>query len=447
MVLGRNDFVALVKSAVAGRGLAADIAMVSFPMAMFLPESDITPLRGALDRFVDGLTRWSSSVQPRVDKLPMVAIAADDPLALVDRFNRTFLQRGWGDGLPLLPPTADRVQWILQGSDAAASTQVGSLMPRGGIVTVEAAAVALAMAGGRPEYLPVLVGALEAVMDPSSVQETWQATSCSTVPALIVGGPVAQQIRLNSGFGLLGPDPRHPAGASIGRALRLLQQNVGGAIPGTGTIAAFGAMRFTNLVFAEDEAGLPPGWPTFNEEYLGYARGDNTVGLAVVSSASNILRRGRGEETLEREALDGLHRIASHMRACNINSFIAHADGTPGVLLITAPVAHQLAAAGWSKDSVRRFLWEHSRIPMREMEQAGALQWLRAEAPDAPLDDPWPITARPENIAIVVAGGAHPTHAYWLQAAIAPRVTKSRIRLPARWAELLAQANEDLQPG
>ena len=77
---------------------------------------------------------------------------------------------------------------------------------------------------------------------------------------VIVNGPIAAQIRLNAGFGLLGPDPQHPAGASIGRALRLLPQNVGGALPGTGTMAMFGGMRYTNAVFAEDEDGLPAGW-------------------------------------------------------------------------------------------------------------------------------------------------------------------------------------------
>ena len=125
---------------------------------------------------------------------------------------------------------------------------------------METIAVSLAMAGGRPEYLPVLIAATAGLLDPELEHDKVQATSGSTFPVVIVNGPVAQEIRLNSGFGLLGPDPQHPAGASIGRALRLIQQNVGGAFPGVGTMAIFGGMRYTNVVIAEDEDGLPHGW-------------------------------------------------------------------------------------------------------------------------------------------------------------------------------------------
>ena len=137
---------------------------------------------------------------------------------------------------------------------------IGKFPPRGGITTVETCAIALAMAGGRPEYLPVLIAAVEAFLDPESNAEQLQAASGSAFPVVIVNGPIAKQIRLNSGFGCLGPDPQRPAGASIGRALRLMQQNVGGALPGIGTMANYGGMRYTNVVFAEDEESLPQGW-------------------------------------------------------------------------------------------------------------------------------------------------------------------------------------------
>ncbi|MDP1717675.1 MAG: hypothetical protein Q8L40_06330, partial [Burkholderiales bacterium] len=122
---------------------------------------------------------------------------------------------------------------------------------------VESCAIALAMAGGRPEYLPVLLAAVEACFDPTTNFEQLQAASGGAFPVIIVNGPIAKQIRLNSGFGCLGPDPQRPAGASIGRALRLMQQNLGGALPGTGTMANYGGVRATNVVFAEDEDGLP----------------------------------------------------------------------------------------------------------------------------------------------------------------------------------------------
>jgi hypothetical protein len=406
---------------VGGIGLPADIAMVPFPIDMFLVESDVRPVQENLDGFVDGLTRWQPQRAPRApERAPMVAVGGADYELAFDNFNRLCIRRHWGDGLPLVPPTEERVRWILRGTDEPRETVIGKLMPRGGIVSLEILAVALAMAGGRPEYLPILRAAIEAILDPVLGHEGWQATSSSTYPVVIVNGPVAAQIRLNSGFGLLGPDPRHPAGASIGRAIRLLQQNVGGALPGTGTMAMFGPMRYTNAVFAEDEAGLPAGWAPFNVERMGYERGTNSVAVNVASGADNIIRRGVGTETLEFEATASLLRIATYMKSHNANCLHAHRDGTPGILLISRTVAQQLAALGWTKPKVQSFLWEHSRIPRAELEASGMTAWMQRYDAMPIGADVWPITSRPENIAIVVAGGSHPTHACWMQTSIAP---------------------------
>jgi hypothetical protein len=117
---------------------------------------------------------------------------------------------------------------------------IGTFPPRGGVATVEVCAIALAMAGGRPEYLPVLVAAVDAFLDPESGSEQLQAASGSAFPVVIVNGPIGAQIRLNSGFGCLGPDPQHPAGASIGASGSAA--NAGGARPGIGTMANYGGL-------------------------------------------------------------------------------------------------------------------------------------------------------------------------------------------------------------
>jgi hypothetical protein len=336
------------------------------------------------------------------------------------------------------------VSWILRGTDVRRDTLVGKFMPRGGIVTTETLAVALAMAGGRPEYLPVLHAAVRAILDPVLEHEGWQATSSSTFPVVVVNGPMAREIRLNAGFGLLGPDPQHPAGASIGRAIRLLQQNLGGALPGTGTMAMFGAMRYTNAVFAEDEEGLPSGWEPFNADYMGYAKGVNSVAVNVASGADNIIRRGIGTETLEFEARASLYRIATYMKSHNANSIAAHQAGTPGILLLSRTVANQLAAVGWTKRSIQEFLWEHSRIARSNLERSGLVAWMEHRGAGQLEEDPWPITRAPENIAIVVAGGSHPTHAFWMQTSIAKKMTGAEIQLPSQWRELIAAGAREL---
>ena len=356
----------------------------------------------------------------------------------------------WGDGLPLWPATRERVDWVLRGSDLPREHLLGKFPPRGGLATVEACAVALAMAGGRPEYLPVLIAAVEALLDRGANGEQMQATSAATFPVIIVNGPIAKQIRLNSGFGCLGPDPQHPAGASIGRALRQLQQNLGGAQPGSGTMAPWGAMRYTNAVFAEDEDGLPEGWLPHATERHGFAPGTNSVSFFWATGATNIVRRGAKEETLEQDVVQGLHRMAGFLAAPNIHYAVGYGDGTPGAVLLTKVVADYLAKTGWTKEKTRQFLWEHSKIPREVLLRNGSIPWFKHAGDrlgqESAAMDPWPISSKAANIILVVAGGGHPTHALWLQA-MARNVIGREVAAPRALEQLLAEADKDLGCG
>jgi hypothetical protein len=319
--------------------------------------------------------------------------------------------------------------------------------PRGGIVTIEACAVALAMAGGRPEYLPVLLAAVDAFLDPSTNSDQLQAASGSAFPVVIVNGPIGRKIRLNAGFGCLGPDPQHPAGASIGRALRLLQQNLGGALPGTGAMANYGGMRYTNAVFAEDEDGLPEGWLPHGTARHGFAPGTNSISLAFASSATNIRRRSAKKETPEEDALQGMHRMADFLRTPNLHCIPGYTEGTPGVLMIPNIVASRMAELGWTQQSMRDFLWEHSKIPVEWLERSGSISWIEADSNPVTRaslkHDPWPIALKPENLILVVAGGGHPTNSYWLQG-YSPAVIGRQIEVPPHFEQLLQEAERDL---
>ncbi|MFC1917218.1 hypothetical protein ACFLXH_01000 [Chloroflexota bacterium] len=462
MVLTRNEFVGLVRNTIAGLGFAPEEAIVTFPINLFLAESDLSPIKENLDKFIEGLTTWQPIVKRgrslRPPKVEKVEIEGKDYEEAAIIMNTLFLRNLWGDGLPLVPPTEERVNWILRGTDISPEIEIGRIMPRGGIATVQTLAISLAMAGGRPEYLPVLIAAIKAIIDPALNHQQFQVTSCSVFPVAIINGQIAKQIRLNSGFGLLGPAPQHPAGGVIGRAIRLIQQNVGGAIPGSGTMAMFGGMRYTNAVFAEDEEGLPLGWEPFGNEYFGAARGVNSVTVVPASGATNILRRGTGKETLEEEVITSLYIIASYLRSFNVNSFAEDGNGTQltsgdltgrplGVLLISSTVAVQLANLGWNKSKIREFLWENTKIPLSKLRNTGFIRWIEYYGNTTEkLPDPWPITSKPENIMIVIAGGRHPTHAYWLQSAFASKAVNREINLPSNWGELINEAEKELGP-
>jgi len=442
VTLARNDFVGVVRNAVSGIGLMPDVAMVSFPIEVFLPGADLAPIRARRAEFLQALTAWTPRVVAHGAGRMLGVEGADYEDALA-KANDLLLAANCGDGLPLWPPTERRVQWMLRGAAYPAEQVLGTFPPRGGIVTVRACAIALAMAGGRPEYLPVLIAAVEAVLDPAMSGDLLQATSGNPYPVVVVNGPVGAQIGLNSGFGCLGPDPQHPAGASIGRALRLMQQNLGGALPGNGTMAVWGPMRYTNAVFGEDEEGLPGGWLPFGTERHGLARGTNSASLIFSNGATNIFRRGAQKETAEEDAVQGLHRIAGYLRVPNIHYLYGYEHGTPGMLVVSRVVAGALAELGWSKARVRDFLWEQSRIPMRDMKAAGGLAWMEiastARARESSRLDPWPICAKPEDIDVVVAGGGHSSHALWLQG-YSPGVTAREIRLPPEFDVLLDEA-------
>jgi len=439
-----------MKNAVSGIGLAPDAAMVTFPIHMFLPGSDLSALKARKREFYEGLTRWKSEFAqsaPGAGKmLSIEGTSYEDALTKANNFLLTSL---WGDGLPLWPATKERVDWILRGTALPRTQVLGKFPPRGGITTVETCAISLAMAGGRPEYLPVLVAAVEACLESEGFDQL-QATSGGPFPAVIVNGPIAKQIRLNSGFGLLGPDPQRPAGASIGRALRLLQQNVGGALPGVGTMAIFGAMRYTNAVFAEDEEGLPPGWQPHASERHGFAAGTNSVSVVFASGVTNVRRRGAKKETPEEDALNGMWRMADFMRTPNLAALAGWEKGTPGIMMLAPIVARRMAELGWTQRSIREFLWENSKIPMEQMRRAGAPAWIEIDANPvtrASIElDPWPICMKPDNIVLVVAGGGHPTHSYWLQAH-SPTVVGRVIRVPETFDRLLADADKDLGYG
>jgi hypothetical protein len=133
------------------------------------------------------------------------------------------------------------------------------------------------------------------------------------------------------------------------------------------------------------------------------------------------------------------------MEAPNPNALEGYQDGTPGILLFSSTTANQLAKLGWTKEKIKDFLWENSKVPMEKLKKAGMQYFIQDRKLD-PKDivDPFPITKKARNIMLVVAGGGHPTHAYWMQAAQGPKTVYREIQLPAGWNQLLEEAEAEL---
>ena len=426
-----------------------------FPSNTFLPGGDLTPIKENIDRILDGLTKWEPKTKEKgVVKLPKITVEGEDYPEAMAKMNNLFLRNLWSDGLPMLPPTTERVDWILTGTDLSRDTIVGggNIQPRGGITSVEMIAVCLAMAGGRPEYLPVLIAATEAMTHPQVVLSAWSTTTGPTTPVVIVNGPVAKQIRLNRGYGCLGPSSEFPAGVSIGRAIRFLLMNLGGAIPGRGTMSLYGGPgRYGGLVFAEDEDRLPPDWEPLNVEQ-GYPRGSNSLTFHVVDQTGQVWL---GQSITKEDTMNSLNDWARTMAVtAQFPTWQQwwHPAGAPGYLLICCSTAQGLSELGWSKEKVKVYLWEHARChdsdpigwsgeTLKEMIERLVKQ---GGLPKEYVQWPLPIAQRPENIKVVVCGGRQGGHSYWLQADQRGVSNTAEIKLPANWDLLLRKTEEDL---
>jgi hypothetical protein len=450
MLLTRQGFTQVVGNAFAGLGFAAEGPTVyEFPLEMFLAASDLTPIKENFDKIVYGLTKWQPKIKSKgVFRPEMVTVQGRDYQNALENMNALFLRNTWGDGLPLWPATEERVTWILTGTDLGRDMVIGKIGPRGGIATVETVATLLAMAGGRPEYLPVCIAATQAIASAKMGIERLNATTNSVYLAVVVNGPIAKSMRLSYGYGLLGPDPQHPANGPIGRVIRLLLQDPGGGIPGIGTMAIFGGMRHANAVFAEDEEGLPKGWKSLGEE-RGYPKGANIVTVIPVASENNILLTAADVTKADDTARAFLYDITTYMRSSNGNLFSdvrrtpPDPDWDTGIVLIGRGFADTLASTGWSKESVKQFLWENSKVPWADLVKAGMSK--RAQESTGISGQDVPLVATPQQMKVIVTGGVQSGHAYWMQIGSAQyRMVSQEIKVPARWNDLIKAAESDL---
>ena len=311
-----------------------------------------------------------------------------------------FLRRNWGDGLPLVPPTEERVAAMVKGAGLPADRQVAVLAPRMGVATVELIAVNAVMAGCRPQHMPILMAAAQAMAEPQFNLYGCQATTHPVGPLLIVNGPLAAALNIHGGSGTFGPGPW--ANGVIGRAIRLILINIGGAIPAEIDKATMGHPGKFTYCIAENEAALPAGWPTLAAQ-RGFAKEVSTVTVVGAESPHNI-------NDHESTTAGGIvTMVAGTMAQCGQNNVYYNGD----TLVVLSPEhAATIAADGWSKEDVQKALYEEARMPITRFSREGIERRLmrrmamryrnRNISPDTLVS----VVQRWEDVVIVVAGGA-----------------------------------------
>lgn len=472
MVITRESFTGIVNGAFSGLGFAAEApTILEFPNRMFVPGSDLSPIDQNLDKIIYGLTKWEPKIKQKGVTTPQkITVSGKNYEEAVTNMNYLFLRNMWSDGLPLIPPTEERVNWILKGTSLPHDTIVGKILPRGRLGTVKALAICLAMAGGRPEYLPVLIAAVEAFTEPLFRHDWMNTTTGAVFPGVIVNGPMAKQIRLNSGYGCLGPSPTHPAGGPIGRAIRLVLMDIGGGIAGIGSMSIHGNSRFTNFVIAEDEGGLPRGWEPFSAD-RGFTRGNDVVtvipacdymfiGPSTITGTKDARSSNMGANT--RGDLQGvLDAYAERMSISSMGSLPKTGVGSGqvkdqvlGVVLIARRTAAGAAGIGLSRADFRKALWENATKPWDRIKETFSESRIKQTIEEGEgvwvEGKPWQLTRTPEQILIVVAGGEQSDHAYWINlgGASGYQTVTKKMKLPEKteWDNLIKESERDLGP-
>ena len=307
-----------------------------------------------------------------------------------------WFDRGVTDGLPVVPPSRERVERMLGGTTRDRQELVGEVAPNYGRATVEKVAINAVMAGCRPEYLPVVLAAVQAVTDPAFNLHGVSTSTHFSAPLIVVHGPIRERIGLNCSFGVFGPGYR--ANATIGRALRLVMINLGGAKPGETSMSTFGHPGRYTYCIGEHEEASP--WPPYHAER----------GLAATDSAVTAFA-GEAPHGISDHASRTARALAGSLGWSMAGLWNAkHFPLYSHTMLVVGPEhARTFGDEGWSRRDLVRHLFETIRAPYATLQPAadnGEGTNLRfAKGAEPAPGQMIPKFPSPEELHVLVAGG------------------------------------------
>ena len=388
-----NAFSHAARFQAAGRGMA-ELPIVEIPHPMHTAPRQAVEQRA--QAAAEGIVEALSKLRPQAsastaESLPERIELADAP----DTLQEFFFEQGWTDGLPVVPPTAGKVRAALATVDRDPQETIGPVPPRMRQASLEKLAINTILAGCRPEYFPVVLAALEAVLDEDCRLYGLQTATNTSSPLLIINGPIIERLGFNAKGNVFGQGWR--ANASVGRALQLILRNIGGDMPGETDMSTAGhAGKFTFCI-AENEAANP--WEPLHVE-RGFARTDSTVTVIGGSSPQNVFTYGceTGQDILD--------HLVGALTGLGHNNIIV----PTGPLLVLSPEhAGTLARDGYSKTDIKNHIFTHARIPLTRFAKrtvAGLhhrrARWFEIAGDAAHIG----VADRASDVHIVVAGGA-----------------------------------------
>ena len=310
--------------------------------------------------------------------------ADHDPAELIE----AYFERGWTDGLPVVPPTEKSIAQMLAGAGLRGEEVIGQIPARNLVVTADKVAINAVLAGCRPEYLPVVVAAIRGLCHPDFAYHGPASSTGGSAIVLIVNGPMARAAGVNSGNNVFGQGVR--ANATIGRAVRLVMMNVMNTRPGFLDRATLGTPGKYSFCFAENEENHP--WEPLHVE-RGFRRDQSAVTVYASNSLCPVYNQlASTPEPLLLCFADALCNLGSpNLRGYN-----------ESLVVFAGEHAELLGQSGWSKRDVKAFLIEHARRAIADLKRAG-----RRPGPVEPGDETtWKHAFEdPSDLLVVCAGG------------------------------------------
>ena len=425
---------------VAGREGLPDISLVVVPLEALPHPAEIEELNfnKFADDVINALTQTPSieSDEPVGDDLDFSGPTYAKAMISMEKY---FLQHGWGDGFPLIPPTREAVDEMLEGTELSPDYSIGMIEPGGGEATIEKIAVNAVMAGCLPQHLPVVIAAVEAIIDPEFDLREVQCTSCNMSPLLIVSGQnFIEDLNINNTFSTLGPGWR--ANSTIGRAVRLIMINLGHAWPGVNDMKTLGSpFKFIPLM-AENEAAYKGAWEPLRVAE-GYPIDQPTVSvMPAMSWQPDIVQP---EPPTVKRVIEYISKQGNVKHDRLMGNW-----GMDNLVLLCASTFDCIRREGISRIEFQKALVDAIQIPAHEFLNGMDVNEVKffGRLPEALIkkcrsgpDTMIPLLAGPENIKICVSGGAGPfgiTYTGTFGYGAAHCVTKP-IKLPMRWKKIL----------
>jgi hypothetical protein len=403
VLLANMGFVTDARSAASSRGMPGIRVLGTSVPCESNEKSEIEAgVAAAMEDIIAALTRpltaAETSPKLQVEKLPRIAFTGS-----YEEVNRYFYRKGWTDGLAIAPPTEKAVAEMMTGTDLPANHVVAKVIPRLGKATIEKIAINAVMAGALPTHMPVLITAIQVLMDPKSRFDTFEVSTGSWAPFLVVNGPIRNDIHINCSSGALSPGDI--ANAAIGRAVGLIVKNIGGARKGVEDMGVLGNPGKYSLVLGEYEEESP--WEPLHVE-RGYRKEDSALTVFLPNTYVQTIPRDTNAKGF-------------------VETYASLNPGSMSCLVVVPTHAKVLASNGWTKKKIKEFILENSASPFPPVQGGEGTPIL----PTTPgINDPM----------IVVAGGP----GAWIGLLRSAGgwensfVTK-KIDLPRNWDKLVAK--------